>query len=639
MKDGFIKVACATPRMKVADVNYNVNEIIGLIEEAENKRIKILVFPELSITGYSVQDLFYQSVLELSAKNGLLRIAESTENKKMLVFVGLPFNANGKLYDTVAVIANGKVIALIPKTYLASNNGLDEKRYFNSAPSCVTEIKFNGETIPFGTDIVFESNSLNSMRIAVEIGDELFAYNPPSVSHVQNVNANVIINLSASCEYIGKSEYRKRYVEMHSSKLAVAYVYANAGVGESTTDMVYSGHNIICENGKILAESKLFDVGITAITEIDCNLLERERIIRGKENVNATNVYKKVNVELEEEETLITRKYAEKPFVPLFDGERKQRAEFVLSLQAQALAKRLVHTNASCAVIGISGGLDSALALLCAVRAKEILPDKQKGEFKIYGITMPCFGTTNRTLLNAKKLIKALGAVTVEISIRESVERHFIDIGQPKGVYDVTYENAQARERTQVLMDYANARNGMVIGTGDLSELALGWATYNGDHMSMYSVNASIPKTLVQYLVRYEAERCGGDIYKTLSDILNTPISPELLPTDGKDIVQVTEDKVGPYELHDFFLYYFIRYAFVPQKIYRIAKLTFKGKYEDEVIKKWLRVFLRRFFTQQFKRSCVPDGVKIGSVALSPRGEWFMPSDACATEWLDLLND
>ena len=343
------------------------------------------------------------------------------------------------------------------------------------------------------------------------------------------------------------------------------------------------------------------------------------------------------------------------PFVPACENKRKKRAEYVLSLQAHALAKRLIHTNASCAVVGISGGLDSALALLCAVRAKEILPNEQKSKFKIYGITMPCFGTTNRTLINAKRLIEELGAETVEISIRESVERHFKDIGQPEGVYDVTYENAQARElegqfarleenaqareRTQVLMDYANARNGMVIGTGDLSELALGWATYNGDHMSMYSVNSSVPKTLVKYLVRYEAERYGEETGNTLLDILDTPISPELLPTDGKDIVQVTEDKVGPYELHDFFLYYFIRYAFVPQKIYRIAKLTFKDKYENEVIKKWLNVFLKRFFTQQFKRSCVPDGVKIGSVALSPRGEWCMPSDACASEWLDLLND
>lgn len=636
MKDGFIKVACATPNLKVADVTYNVSEIKKLIDEADKNHIKAVVFPELCITGYTCGDLFYHETLREAAYNGLSEVASYTAGRKMLVLVGLPLCVGNKNFNVCAIINNGKILAFVPKTHLPNYNEFYEKRQFYSALGKVCDIDFCGEKIPFGTDILFVAEDMPEFKLAVEICEDLWVMNPPSIRHAQ-AGATVIANLSASNELVGKAEYRRTLAETQSARLFCAYLYADAGADESTTDMVFSGHNIIAENGKILAESALFTNGLIS-TEIDCKLVSSERV-KYCEDICYNESYREIGFDIGKEDTVLTRKYPATPFVPVEVEGRSKRAELILSIQANALKKRIVHTNSACAVVGISGGLDSALALLATVRAKELLPQDKKDKFVIYGITMPCFGTTNRTLTNAKKLISELGAQTVTISVRASVNRHLKDIDHAEGVYDVTYENAQARERTQVLMDFANSHNGIVIGTGDLSELALGWATYNGDHMSMYSVNCSVPKTLVKHLVGYEADRFGGQIKKILFDILDTPISPELLPTHGNKVVQVTEDKVGPYELHDFFLYYFMRYAFSPEKIFRLAKLTFESKYDENTIRKWLDVFLRRFFMQQFKRSCVPDGIKVGSVSLSPRADWRMPSDASVKIWQDDLNN
>lgn len=635
MKDGFVKVACATPNLKVADVAYNVSEIKKTIEEADKNRIKALVLPELCITGYTCGDLFYHDTLREAAYIGLSEIVKCTSGKKMLVLVGLPLCVGSKNFNVCAVINDGKILAFVPKTHLPNYNEFYEKRQFHSAPEKTFDINFLGESIPFGTGIIFAAKDLPEFKVAVEICEDLWVMNPPSVRHAM-AGATVIANLSASNELVGKAEYRRTLVGTQSARLFCAYLYANAGADESTTDMVFSGHNIIAENGKILTESSVFTHGILS-SEIDCKLLSSERV-KYCEDICRNDGYREISFEIGTEDTIITRKYPATPFVPDEVGGRNERAELILSIQANALKKRIIHTNSQCAVVGISGGLDSALALLATVRAKELLPEEKRDKFIVYGITMPCFGTTNRTLSNAKKLIYELGAETVTISVRESVNMHLQDIGHAEGVYDVTYENAQARERTQVLMDFANYHNGMVIGTGDLSELALGWATYNGDHMSMYSVNCSVPKTLVKHLVGYEADRLGGKIKEILFDVLDTPISPELLPTNGNEVVQITEDKVGPYELHDFFLYYFMRYAFSSEKIFRLAKLTFDRKYDEKTIRKWLDVFLRRFFMQQFKRSCVPDGIKVGSVSLSPRADWRMPSDASDKIWRDILN-
>lgn len=633
MKYGFIKVACATPRLKVADVDYNVSEIASLYQKAVNCGAKIVVFPELCLTGYTAGDLFYHETLLKAAEKGLKAFAEFTVGSGALAFVGLPFNYMGRNYNVAAAVSDGKVLALIPKTFLPNYNEFYEKRQFSPAPEGIFETEIIGQRTLFGKSVIITCDAMPSLRIAAEICEDLWVMNPPSVSHAQ-AGANVIVNLSASNELIGKADYRRSLVSMQSAKLFCAYLYADAGAGESTTDMVFAGHDIIAENGKILAESKLFEYGITT-TEIDVALLEYERT-KYASYVEPATEYRIIKADISFAETTLTRKYPSLPFVPEGEG-RDARLELILSIQSQALAKRLIHTGAQCAVIGISGGLDSALALLVSVRAKELLAPEQRSKFTVYGITMPCFGTTDRTLRNAKKLTKELGAKCVKISIRTSVNRHLSDIKHPEGTYDITYENAQARERTQVLMDFANGRSGLVIGTGDLSELALGWATYNGDHMSMYGVNCSVPKTLVKHLVSYEATKRGGAAEKTLRDILDTPISPELLPSDGKNITQITEDKVGPYDLHDFFLFCFSRYAFPPEKILYLATATFEGKYDKETVKKWLGVFLKRFFSQQFKRSCVPDGVKIGSVSLSPRADWRMPSDASVAEWLSSM--
>ncbi len=635
MKDGFIKVACGSPRLKVADVSYNAEQIILSIRAAAARGAKIIVFPELSLTAYTAGDLFYHGVLLSAAENALMRILKETEDVDAVVFVGLPFNYLNSNYNVAAAICKGKILALIPKTHLPNYNEFYEKRQFTPALDETVEVEFCRQRTLFGTKILIVVPAMPDLRIAAEICEDLWVMNPPSVSHAL-AGATVIVNLSASNELVGKAEYRRSLVSLQSAKLFCAYLYADAGEGESTTDMVFAGHDIIAENGKILAESNLFGSEMI-FTEIDVSALAAERT-KYAQYARPDFTYKTVVADLSVAETSLTRKYPSFPFVPS-GNELEKRTELILSLQAHALKKRIEHTHAASAIIGISGGLDSALALLVAVRAKELLSDEQKTKFTVYGITMPCFGTTERTLKNAKQLTRCLGAKCVKISVRTAVSRHLSDIKHPKDTYDVTYENAQARERTQVLMDYANSRNGLVVGTGDLSELALGWATYNGDHMSMYGVNCSVPKTLVKHLVSYEAKRYGKGVERALNDILATPISPELLPSDGKKIVQITEDKVGPYELHDFFLYYFVRYAFSPSKIYRIAKYTFSERYDDETIKKWLTTFVKRFFAQQFKRSCVPDGVKIGSVSLSPRGDLRMPSDAVCSEWLNDLTD
>ena len=634
MKNGFVKAACATPELKVADVAYNAEQIIRLCRKASETGVKIIVFPELCLTGYTAGDLFYHKTLLDAAEKGLAEVVQNTVDCDMIIFVGLPFGYMSHNYNVAAVINKGRILALIPKTYLPDYNEFYEARQFTPAFEGIKEAEICGQKTFFGKNILITSAAMPSMRIAAEICEDLWVMDSPSIAHAQ-AGANVIVNLSASNELVGKADYRRSLVSMQSAKLFCAYLYADAGAGESTTDMVFAGHDIIAENGKILAESTLFEYGLIS-TEIDVDLLENER--RKFAFFKDGDSYVTVKADISAEETILTRKFPALPFVP--DGEEKEkRMELILSLQSHALAKRIVHTGAKCAVIGISGGLDSALALIVAVRAKELLPEEQRSDFTVLGITMPCFGTTDRTLKNAKKLTRELGAVCLKISVRTAVNRHLADIKQKKGLYDVTFENAQARERTQVLMDYANKNKGLVVGTGDLSEAALGWATYNGDHMSMYGVNCSVPKTLVKHLVAYEGSKKGGSVAKTLSDILDTPISPELLPTDGKEIVQKTEDKVGPYELHDFFLYYFSRFAFTPDKILRLAKIAFEGVYDEATIKKWLTVFIKRFFAQQFKRSCVPDGVKIGSVSLSPRADWRMPSDAVCKEWLSSLND
>lgn len=634
MKDGFIKVACATPSVRVADVTYNVEQIISLTRQANALGAKIVVFPELSLTGYTAGDLFYQETLLKSAEKGLQSIASATEGTYTLVFVGLPYAFRGHIYNVAAAVYDGKILALIPKSHLPNYNEFYEKRVFTPAPKGVFAAEIGGQKTVFSTDVLIVSKELPECKIAAEICEDLWVMSPPSVTHAK-AGATILVNLSASNEVVGKAEYRRLLVSAQSAKLFAAYLYADAGVGESTTDMVFAGHDVIAENGRILAESKPFTTGLT-VTEIDVKLLAAERI-KYAQDIEPMDGYETITISTPLSETSLTRTYPRSPFVPETDAGK--RFEQILTLQAQALARRLSHVRASSAVIGISGGLDSALALLVAVRAKELLPEEQKTNFTVYGITMPCFGTTNRTYKNAKRLTNALKAKCLKISVKTAVSKHLSDIKHPKDVFDVTYENAQARERTQVLMDFANDHNGFVVGTGDLSELALGWATYNGDHMSMYGVNASVPKTLVKHLVAYEAKRYGGVAETTLNDILETPISPELLPSDGEKMTQITEDKVGPYELHDFFLYLFIRYAFTPDKIFRLAKQTFDGVYDEETIGKWLKIFLKRFFQQQFKRSCVPDGVKIGSVSLSPRGDWRMPSDASSSEWLKTLTD
>ena len=639
MKYGYVRVCAATPEMRVADVEFNSRNIINAIKESAKSGSQLTVFPELCVCGYTCGDLLNQPALLDAVENAIVEIAKATEGIKTLVFIGAPIRCAGRLYNCAVGISDGEILGVVPKTFIPNYGEFYEKRYF----SCLTEgcegsVSIGGVDADFGTEIIFSSRNNDKFTVAVEICEDLWAAQSPSLAHAK-AGANIIVNLSCSDETVGKAEYRRMLVKTQSAKLICGYIYCDAGDGESSTDMVFAGHNLICENGAVLAESALFQNGLV-YGEIDVEYLatERMRSATGYYGVNdapymcGDNCYTVIDFS-SDEIGQPTRLYPRTPFVP--EDGLGDRSELILTIQQKGLEKRLKHVNARNAVIGISGGLDSALALLVTCRAFKAL-GKDTGD--IIAVTMPGFGTTGKTKGNSLKLIEALGATAKTIPISDSVTQHFKDIGHDPENRNVAYENAQARMRTMILMDIANDNGGLVIGTGDLSELALGWATYNGDHMSMYAVNSSVPKTLVRHLVKYEAERLGGTAKAVLTDILNTEISPELLPPDaGGNIAQKTEDIVGPYILHDFFLYYIIRCGFAPDKIKFIAERTFAGMFGKADIDKWLKNFYKRFFSQQFKRSCVPDGVKVGSVALSPRGDWRMPSDAVAALWLKSL--
>lgn len=698
MKDGFIKVAAGTPDVQVADCEFNAAEIIKMVREMEAEGAKVMVFPELCITAYTCGDLFWQENLLEEAKVQLVRIAEETADVDAIIFVGLPLEYKGKLYNVAAGLNHGEILGFVPKTYLPNYNEFYEARYFTSGedvdgtvtirrseyglhhdeemtdedvefgleaelealeeedsfeeleeideePDYIDEDEteeFDEVDVPISSNILFICQEMPKLKIAAEICEDLWVPNPPSVGHAYH-GANLIVNLSASDEVVGKDSYRKSLVSAQSARLLCGYIYATAGEGESTQDVVYGGHNLIAENGTILAESRRFVNG-ALYADLDIHRLDNERrrmttcrfapdLAPEGQDVFYNEVYFNAGRGV----TPLTRKFDSRPFVPGIKEERECRCDEILNIQAMGLKKRLAHIHCQNAVIGLSGGLDSTLALLVTVRAFDMLGMPRE---KITAVTMPCFGTTDRTYNNACQLSECLGATLKEVNIREAVNLHFRDIGHDPEVHDVTYENGQARERTQILMDIANQSGGIVIGTGDLSELALGWATYNGDHMSMYAVNASVPKTLVRHLVRYYADTCeDAKLSEILLDILDTPVSPELLPPKDGVISQKTEDLVGPYELHDFFLYYMLRWTFPPKKIFRLAQNAFAGEYDDETILKWLKTFYRRFFMQQFKRSCLPDGPKVGSVAVSPRGDLRMPSDACAKLWLKQIEE
>ncbi len=630
MRDGFIKVAAGTPKIRVADCDYNAGQIIALMKEAAAQGVKALALPELCVTGYTCGDLFLQSTLLDGAERALGRILDETRELNMLTALGMPIRAENKLYNCAVVIQRGDILGLIPKTHIPNYGEFNEQRWF----VCGGEVDFYVSDLCGHRPLLcarqtFDCNIPN-LIIGVEICEDLWATEPPSVKLSQN-EATVILNLSASDEVAGKAEYRRQLVTGQSARLICGYVYADAGEGESSTDLVFSGHNMVAENGTLLAE-KRFSTGLT-VSEIDVQQLAYER-----RRINTfpcgTGWVNDSTFSLEVSDTTLTRPISPTPFIPSDESRRGERCEEILTIAALGLKKRLEHTNSPCAVVGLSGGLDSTLAILITAKAFDLLGRDRKG---ILAVTMPCFGTTKRTRSNAELLAQELGTDFLEVNIGAAVKQHFADIGQSMEVQDVTFENAQARERTQVLMDLANQRGGLVIGTGDLSELALGWATYNGDHMSMYAVNASIPKTLVRHLVAWEAHQRGGAIADVLRDVLDTPVSPELLPPKDGQIAQITEDLVGPYELHDFYLYNAVRWGFPPRKVLRLAQRAFDGRYDRETLLKWLQNFYRRFFSQQFKRSCLPDGPKVGSVALSPRGDWRMPSDAAAKLWLDEL--
>ena len=640
MNYGFIKVAAAIPSIKVADCTFNANQIIDMIKEAASKGVQLIAFPELCITGYTCGDLFQQQLLIEEAEKALHHIINETGDLNITSVVGMPVAAGATLINAAVVIRGKVIMGIVPKTYIPNYKEFYEKRWFTSA----TEITESGTTlcsswVDINPKLLF---NLGDSKFGIEICEDLWAPVPPS-SLLATQGADVIVNISASNELIGKHKYRQSLLAQQSARCIAGYIYSSAGFGESTTDVVFAGNAMIYENGSLLAEAKRFCLEKQLIiSEIDIERLHTERrnntsfatcasIFRGEKGDEIDTA------STPQPEFTLTRIVEPLPFVPSGNA-LSERCEEIFEIQMSGLAKRLVHTHAQTAVVGISGGLDSTLSLLVCVKTFDKLGLDRKG---ILGITMPGFGTTDRTYHNAIDLMKSLGVSIREISIKNACIQHFKDIGHDVNVHDVTYENSQARERTQILMDVANQTNGMVIGTGDLSELALGWATYNGDHMSMYGVNGSIPKTLVKYLVEWVA-RNGVDEQSrnTLLDIVDTPISPELIPADANgNIKQKTEDLVGPYELHDFFLYYFLRFGFRPAKIYFLARHAFSGKYDNETIKKWLSTFFRRFFNQQFKRSCLPDGPKVGSVSLSPRGDWRMPSDACSALWLKEIEE
>jgi len=636
MDYGFIKVAAATPKIKVADVDCNTELICNQIDEAAKNGAKVLVFPELCLTGYTCSDLFWQSLMLEKVKEKTIEIARYSKDYDMLIMIGIPYEHNGKLYNVAVVLHKGKILGMVTKKHLPNYSEFYEARHFTKGFEKAVTVDFAGQKVPMGMNILFKCENRPDMVIGVEICEDLWVPNPPSIRHTM-AGATIIANLSASDEVTGKSIYRRDLVAGQSARLICGYIYADAGEGESSTDLVYSAHNMIAENGRMLAEAKRF-INQTVYGDIDLDRIKNERRKMTTYDSKDEEDYTVVTFEMNMDNNELSTKINNMPFVPGDIAKRNERCEEILTIQAMGLKKRLEHTNAKSAVIGISGGLDSTLALLVTVRAFDMLGRDRKG---IVAVTMPGFGTTDRTYDNALKMIEKLGTTFIEINISDAANEHFKAIGHDSSIHDVTYENVQARQRTLYLMNLANQYNGFVVGTGDLSELALGWATYNGDHMSMYGVNASIPKTLVRHLVRYYVDTCDDiELNKVLMDVLDTPVSPELLPPqDNGEIAQKTEDLVGPYELHDFFMYYMLRLGYTPKKIYYLARNAFEGIYDDETILKWLKTFYRRFFAQQFKRSCLPDGPKVGTVAVSPRGDLRMPSDACASIWLKELEE
>lgn len=634
MRDGFIKVAAGTPKIRVADCGYNAGQVIELARRADEQNVELLCLPELVLSSYTCCDLFLQDTLLQGTLDALRRVLTETRELETLLVLGLPLRVAGKLYNCAAVCHKGELLGLVPKRHLPNYGEFYEARLFTPSPDENRTICLDGREVPFGPRLLFYCEGMEDFCFGVEICEDLWSCTPPSVGHCA-AGALVICNLSASDETVGKADYRRALVTGQSARLCCGYLYADAGEGESTTDLVFAGHDLIAENGALLCERERFTTGLI-VSEVDVSRLAYERRRLTTFPARQDEGYLRIPFSLPSRETTLTRPVSPTPFVPRDPEALERSCKEILRLQSAGLCKRLEHTGVKCAVLGLSGGLDSALALLVAVRTADWMGAPRES---LQAVTMPCFGTSARTLQNARGLCEALEVPLREIPIAQTVRRHLADIGQDEGNRDVTYENAQARERTQVLMDLANQQGGLVIGTGDLSELALGWATYNGDHMSMYAVNASVPKTLVRHLVAHEAKRLGGKAGEVLRDILNTPVSPELLPGSGDRIAQRTEELVGPYELHDFFLYYAIRWGFAPRKVLRLACCAFKEEYPREIILRWLKEFYRRFFAQQFKRSCLPDAPKVGSVSLSPRGDWRMPSDASARLWLSQLEE
>ena len=630
---GFVKCAAVTNDVKVASPIFNGEKTVELVKKLAKKGVSLAVFPELNISSYTAGDLITQDLIIKGCEKAIQKIANETKHLEILFFVGAPFRIFSRLYNCAFAICKGEVLAIIPKKNLPNYNEFAERRHFCEPEESVCIVDFLGKEVPFGYNIILQNKLMKEMKVACEICEDLWVPNSPSVSHALN-GATVIVNLSTSNESASKENYRRAMVNMHASKCLVAYLYSSSGRGESTTDVVFGGHDIISEAGRLIAESKPFEDGI-AIGDIDCSFLEFERSKKFKYHKPQAE-YKFVDFSLETTNFKLERVFSKTPFVPEDLSVRAERCDMILNIQAHALMQRMQHINAKKLVLGVSGGLDSTLAMLVCEKALKLAGRKSTD---LIAITMPCFGTSKRTYNNAIALSRELKCTFVEIDIKESVLKHFEAIGHDPTVADVVYENSQARERTQVLMDYSNKVGGIVVGTGDMSELALGWATYNGDHMSMYSVNASVPKTMVRALVEHEGIKRGGAIGAILMDIADTPISPELMPSDNGKQTQPTEDFVGPYELNDFYLYYLIKHGFAPSKVFYIARHTFANKYEDKVIYKWLRSFIRRFFTQQFKRSCQPDGVKTGALSLSPRADWRMPSDASYDLWMADLDE
>ena len=630
MNNGFVRVAAAIPELRVADCAFNVAAMADLVRQGEVEKAQVICFPELSITGYTCADLFFQQQLLTNAEKALNELQLLTFSTTAVIIVGMPVRVQNQLFNTAVVLQGGHILGVVPKTHLPNNNEFYEKRWFSPATATdVQRISLSGEEVPFGTDLLFSDGKFS---FGIELCEDLWVPIPPSSQHTLH-GADIIFNLSATNELIGKHQYLRQLIEQQSARCIAGYVYASAGAGESTTDVVYSGNGLIAENGKMIAASERFSFEAQlVVSEIDIERLQADRMRNTNYNNDKSGrVYRTVKLEdAHFTDFELKRTFDKHPFVPAITN-RDASCEEIFSIQVGGLAKRWKHTHAKTVVVGISGGLDSTLALLVCVKTADKLGFDRK---QIIGITMPGFGTTDRTYSNAVNLMKSLGITMLEISIKDACIQHFKDINHDPKQHDVTYENTQARERTQILMDIANKHNGLVIGTGDLSESALGWATYNGDHMSMYAVNSGVPKTLVRYLVDWAAHKLDAHSEEILRDVLDTPVSPELLPADENgDIAQKTEDIVGPYELHDFFLYYMVRFGFSPAKIFFLAKNAFADTYTDEVIEKWLKTFLRRFFAQQFKRSCIPDGPKVGSINLSPRGDWRMPSDAIAFDF------